>query len=84
MKVICIIDLSNIRRDPRCIDSSLPIMNNIYTVTDETITPTYRYYSLKGFKDIYSVEFFAPLDDYLDQFTANLVEELENCQLIEA
>ena len=32
----------------------------------------------------YNAKNFVPLDDYLNQFTANLVEELENCQLIEA
>lgn len=84
MKVVCIADLSGITRHPGCKDANLPVVDNIYTVTGETVTPSYRYFQLKGFDDIYSVEFFVPLDDYLDQFTASLVEELENCQLIEA
>lgn len=62
-----------------------PIKDNIYTVVDTSIYRGITYYWLKecGYFG-YDAENFVPLDDYLNQFTANLVEELENCQLIEA
>lgn len=77
MKVVCIADLSGVVRNPKCIDTNLPIEDNIYIVTGVYYGGSF--YRLKEFEDIYSVKFFATLDDYLDQFTANLVEELENC-----
>lgn len=61
-----------------------PIKNNIYTVIDTSIYRGITFYQLKECGLCrYDAEFFVPLDDYLNQFTANLVEELENCQLIE-
>ena len=61
-----------------------PIKDNIYTVVDTSIYKGITYYRLKECGLCrYDAEFFVPLDDYLNQFTANLVEELENCQLIE-
>lgn len=61
-----------------------PIKDNIYTVVDSDIYMGDTFYQLKECGLCrYNAEFFVPLDNYLDQFTASLVEELENCQLIE-
>ena len=62
-----------------------PIIDHIYTVVDSGVYMGITFYQLKECGLCrYNAKNFVPLDDYLNQFTANLVEELENCQLIEA
>lgn len=62
-----------------------PIKDHIYTVVDSDVYLGNTYYQLKECGLCrYDAENFVPLDNYLDQFTASLVEELENSQLIEA
>lgn len=62
-----------------------PIKDHIYTVVDSDVYMGDTFYQLKECGSIrYNADNFIPLDGYLNQFTANLVEELENCQLVEA
>lgn len=85
MKVVCI--TGNWNKSTIFLPTDNPKKDQICLVVAHKMFPAFGLcYKIKGYEKngFYTAKDFVPLDDYLDQFTANLVEDLENCQLVEA
>jgi hypothetical protein len=80
MKVVCIKDKWESVEGPVPIKD--PKKEEICTVINEFDYEGIHYYVLKGYEAAYCSNGFAPIDDYLEQFTGALTKELENNQLI--